>query len=59
MESLEALTMEAGVVVEQQEKLTEEQVALAAALQEVKERKEKQEQEVRRLQGSTFAFLTC
>jgi ABC-type transporter Mla subunit MlaD len=47
MQSLNALTEEAGAVVAQQEEMGEQQQQLAAALQEVKERKDKKQEEVR------------
>jgi chromosome segregation ATPase len=47
MASLNALTEEAGAVVAQQEEAGEAQQQLAAALQEVKERKDKKQEEVR------------
>jgi hypothetical protein len=47
MASLNALTEEAGAVVAQQEEAGEAQQLLAAALQEVKERKDKKQEEVR------------
>jgi hypothetical protein len=58
MQSLNALTEEAGAVVAQQEEAGEEQQQLAAALQEVKERKDKKQEEVR--PACAFPFCkTC